>query len=95
MRPASPLTRCDSGSQPTNRSHIGWSEQLNLVTEHGADLDAAAMWRALETEIGPRDEVESAASLLDDDRALPAPIAGPADRPGDGGRGVPWSGRDV
>jgi TnpA family transposase len=43
-----------------------WSEQLNLVTEHGADLDAGAMWRALETEIGPRDEVEAAASLLDE-----------------------------
>ncbi|MFD8260092.1 hypothetical protein ACFV19_14385, partial [Streptomyces griseoluteus] len=50
-----------------------WSEQLNLVTEHGAGLDAAAMWRALETEIGPRDEVESAASLLDADRAPPPP----------------------
>ncbi|MFF9396762.1 hypothetical protein [Streptomyces griseoluteus] len=53
------------------------------------------MWRALETEIGPRDEVQSAESLLDDDRALPARVAGPADRPGAGGRGVPWSGRDV
>ncbi|MFJ8194761.1 hypothetical protein ACIQ8D_34190 [Streptomyces sp. NPDC096094] len=31
-----------------------WSEQLSLVTAHGADLDPAAMWRALETEIGPR-----------------------------------------
>ncbi|MEV7203101.1 hypothetical protein [Streptomyces griseoluteus] len=34
-----------------------WCEPVNLVTEHGAYLDAAAMRRALETEIGPRDEV--------------------------------------
>nr|WP_207228840.1 hypothetical protein [Streptomyces sp. BK239] len=43
-----------------------WSEQLSLVTEHGPDLDAGAMWRALETEIGPRDEVEAVASLLEE-----------------------------
>ncbi|MFJ6907165.1 hypothetical protein [Streptomyces griseoluteus] len=49
-----------------------WSAQPNLVTVRGADLDAAAMWRALETETGPREEAGPAASLLDDDRVLPA-----------------------
>ncbi|MFC7884762.1 Tn3 family transposase [Streptomyces sp. NPDC057376] len=43
-----------------------WSEQLALVEEHGADLDPAAMWRALETEIGPREEVAAAALLLEE-----------------------------
>lgn len=41
-----------------------WSEQLDLVAESGADLDAGAMWRALETEIGPREEVMAASALL-------------------------------
>lgn len=43
-----------------------WSEQLDLIAEHGTDFDAGAMWRALETEIGPREEVETAAALLDE-----------------------------
>ncbi len=43
-----------------------WSEQLDLVAEAGADLDAAAMFVALETEVGPRAEVEAAARLLDE-----------------------------
>ncbi|MFJ6895119.1 hypothetical protein [Streptomyces hokutonensis] len=41
-----------------------WSEQLDLVAESGADFDAGAMWRALETEIGPREEVMVASALL-------------------------------
>jgi hypothetical protein len=41
-----------------------WSEQL--------DLDAGAMWRALETEIGPREEVMAASALLGE-------LIGPAD----------------
>lgn len=43
-----------------------WSEQLDLVVEHGLDLDAGAMWRALETEIGPREEVIAASALLEE-----------------------------
>jgi TnpA family transposase len=43
-----------------------WSEQLDLVAEVGADPDAAAMFRALESEVGPREEVEVAARLLDE-----------------------------
>ncbi|WP_433345067.1 hypothetical protein ACQP25_23045 [Microtetraspora malaysiensis] len=43
-----------------------WSGQLDLVAEIGADLDAAAMWRALESEVGPRAEVEAAVRLLDE-----------------------------
>ncbi|MDV9168577.1 Tn3 family transposase [Streptomyces sp. W16] len=49
-----------------------WSEQLDLLTESGADLDAGAMWRALETEIGPREEVMAASALLGE-------LIGPAD----------------
>ncbi|WP_317441046.1 Tn3 family transposase [Streptomyces collinus] len=49
-----------------------WSEQLDLVTESDADLDAGAMWRALETEIGPREEVMAASALLGE-------LIGPAD----------------
>ncbi|WP_406048686.1 hypothetical protein OG280_06005 [Streptomyces virginiae] len=36
-----------------------WSEQQDLVAESGADLDAGAMWRALETEIGQGDHQNS------------------------------------
>ncbi|MFB6946561.1 Tn3 family transposase [Streptomyces sp. NPDC056237] len=43
-----------------------WSEQLDLVAEAGADLDAAALFLALETEVGPRAEVEAAVRLLDE-----------------------------
>ncbi|MGW1641561.1 Tn3 family transposase [Streptomyces lavendulae] len=43
-----------------------WSEQLDLVAEAGADVDAAALFRALETEVGPRAEVEAAVRLLDE-----------------------------
>ncbi|MEV7445727.1 Tn3 family transposase [Streptomyces sp. NPDC091204] len=50
-----------------------WSEQLDLITESGADLDAGAMWRALETEIGPREEVMAASALLGE-------LIGPADQ---------------
>lgn len=49
-----------------------WSEQLDLVAESGVDLDAGAMWRALETEIGPREEVMAASGLLGE-------LIGPAD----------------
>lgn len=49
-----------------------WSEQLDLLTESGADLDAGAMWRALEAEIGPREEVMAASALLGE-------LIGPAD----------------
>lgn len=49
-----------------------WSEQLDLLTGSGADLDAGAMWRALETEIGPREEVMAASALLGE-------LVGPAD----------------
>lgn len=42
-----------------------WSERLALVEEHGIDLDPAAMWRALETEIGSREQIEAAAALLE------------------------------
>ncbi|MFJ1900516.1 Tn3 family transposase [Streptomyces sp. NPDC088115] len=49
-----------------------WSEQLDLVTESGADLDAGAMWRALEIEIGSREEVMAASALLGE-------LIGPAD----------------
>nr|WP_244320593.1 Tn3 family transposase [Streptomyces melanosporofaciens] len=48
-----------------------WSE-LDLITESGTDLDASAMWRALETEIGPREEVMAASALLGE-------LIGPAD----------------
>lgn len=41
-----------------------WSEQLDPVAESGADFDAGAMWRALETEIGAREEVMAASTLL-------------------------------
>ncbi|MCQ4083913.1 Tn3 family transposase [Streptomyces sp. RB6PN25] len=41
-----------------------WSGQLDLVCEAGADLDAAAMFLALEAEVGPREE--AAARLLDE-----------------------------
>ncbi|MFF9870137.1 Tn3 family transposase [Streptomyces sp. NPDC013953] len=41
-----------------------WSEQLDLVAESGADLDPGALWRALETEIGSREEVEAASRLV-------------------------------
>ncbi|CAL9417951.1 hypothetical protein [Streptomyces albus] len=44
----------------------GWSEQLDLVAETGADLDAAALFRALEAEVAPRAEVEAAVRLLDE-----------------------------
>ncbi|WP_261574656.1 Tn3 family transposase [Frankia gtarii] len=43
-----------------------WSKQLDLVAEAGADLDAAAMFRALEEEVASREEVEAAARLLDE-----------------------------
>jgi hypothetical protein len=49
-----------------------WSEQLDLITESGTDLAASAMWRALETEIGPREEVMAASALLGE-------LIGPAD----------------
>lgn len=49
-----------------------WSEQLDLVTESGTDLDPGAMWRALETEIGSREEVMAASALLGE-------LIGPAD----------------
>ena len=49
-----------------------WSEQLDLITERGTDLDASAMWRALETAIGPREEVMAASALLGE-------LIGPAD----------------
>ncbi|WP_327299952.1 MULTISPECIES: Tn3 family transposase [unclassified Streptomyces] len=49
-----------------------WSEQLDLITESGTDLDASAMWRALETAIGPREEVMAASALLGE-------LIGPAD----------------
>jgi hypothetical protein len=49
-----------------------WSEQLDLVAESGADLDAGAMWRALESELGPREEVMAASVLLGE-------LTGPAD----------------
>ncbi|HEY9328469.1 MAG TPA: Tn3 family transposase [Streptomyces sp.] len=41
-----------------------WSEQLDLMAASGADLDPGAMWRALETEIGPREEVQAASKLV-------------------------------
>ncbi len=41
-----------------------WSEQLDEVAESGSDLDPGAMWRALETEVGPREEVMAASALL-------------------------------
>ncbi|MER6599727.1 Tn3 family transposase [Streptomyces parvus] len=41
-----------------------WSEQLDLMAASGADLDPGAMWRALETEIGPREEVQAASRLV-------------------------------
>ncbi len=40
-----------------------WSEQLDLIAESGTDFDPGAMWRALETEIGPRAEIEAASKL--------------------------------
>ncbi|GAA5018959.1 hypothetical protein [Kitasatospora paranensis] len=40
--------------------------QLDLITEAGADLEAPAMLRALEVEVGPRTEVEAAIRLLDE-----------------------------
>ncbi len=43
-----------------------WSEQLDQVAEASADLDAAAMFLALESEVGPRAEVEAAVRLLDE-----------------------------
>ncbi|GAA4233059.1 hypothetical protein GCM10023075_48480 [Streptosporangium album] len=49
-----------------------WGEQLDLVVESGADLDPGAMWRALETEVGPREEVMAASVLLGE-------LIGPAD----------------
>jgi hypothetical protein len=45
---------------------------MDLVTESGADLDAGAMWRALETGIGSREEVMAASVLLGE-------LIGPAD----------------
>lgn len=45
---------------------------MDLVTESGADLDAGAMWRALEIEIGSREEVMAASALLGE-------LIGPAD----------------
>ncbi|MGW1404029.1 Tn3 family transposase [Streptomyces sp. NPDC002405] len=50
-----------------------WSEQLDLVAKHGADLDPGAMWRALEAQIGPREEVMAASALLGE-------LIGPADQ---------------
>ncbi|MFF4795559.1 Tn3 family transposase [Streptomyces sp. NPDC001276] len=50
-----------------------WSEQLDLVAEHEADLDPGAMWRALEAQIGPREEVMAASALLGE-------LIGPADQ---------------
>ena len=58
--------RLSKASRMVNRVYRLWSEQLALVTEHGADLDPGAMWRALEVEVGPREEVEAAAALLDE-----------------------------
>lgn len=43
-----------------------WFEQLDLVAEAGTDLDAAALLRALEEEVGPRVEVEAVVRLLDE-----------------------------
>jgi hypothetical protein len=49
-----------------------WNGQLDLVAESGADFDPGAMWRALETEIGPREEVMAVSALLGE-------LIGPAD----------------
>ncbi|MGP3691248.1 hypothetical protein ACTVZO_42425 [Streptomyces sp. IBSNAI002] len=43
-----------------------WSGQSDLIAETGADLDAAAMFPALEEEVGPRAEVEAAVRPLDE-----------------------------
>jgi len=49
-----------------------WSEQLDLIAESGTAFDLGAMWRALETEIGPRAEIEAASKLA-------AEMIGPGD----------------
>jgi len=49
-----------------------WSEQLDLIAESATDFDPGAMWRALETEIGPRAEIEAASKLA-------AEMIGPGD----------------
>ncbi|MFE4210563.1 hypothetical protein ACFRSX_37180 [Streptomyces goshikiensis] len=49
-----------------------WREPLDLMATSGADLDPGAMWRALETEIVPREEVEAASRLVEELWPCPA-----------------------
>jgi TnpA family transposase len=58
--------RLAKASRTVRAAYRLWSGQLALVAETGADLDAAAMWRALESEVAPRKEVEAAAVLLEE-----------------------------
>ena len=58
--------RLAKASRTVTRAYRLWSRQLALVEEYGADVDVAGLWRALETEVGPRGEVEAAAVLLDE-----------------------------
>ena len=58
--------RLARASRTVQAAYRLWSGQLDLVADAGADLDAAAMYRALEEEVGPRSEVEAAVRLLDE-----------------------------
>lgn len=50
-----------------------WSVRLDPLPDSGADVEARAMWRALETVTGPREEVMAASALLVEPVRVAAP----------------------
>ncbi|WSN46028.1 hypothetical protein OG736_45970 (plasmid) [Streptomyces sp. NBC_01334] len=76
------LPQLEKASRARVRTTKVLFEELELVEQHGADLDAAALWRAVE-EVAPRAVVMSAATFVvslvpeDEDSAAVAPACTP------------------